>query len=52
MPEDNITEILTEEIDEEILSRMPLWFRILRNKYMGMKKSFSITNSNRGGNIK
>lgn len=25
--------ILTEDIDEEILSRMPLWFRRLRAAY-------------------
>jgi len=28
-----ITEILTEELDEEILERMPEWFRILREVY-------------------
>jgi len=28
-----ITEILTEELDEEILGRMPEWFRILREGY-------------------
>lgn len=26
--------ILTEKIDEEILSRMPIWFQRLRNAYL------------------
>jgi len=33
MSGDNSIEILTEEIDEEIISKMPLWFRILRDNY-------------------
>jgi hypothetical protein len=28
-----IKRILLEDIDEEVLSKMPEWFRILRNKY-------------------
>ena len=28
-----IKRILLEDIDEEILEKMPEWFRILRNKY-------------------
>jgi hypothetical protein len=28
----DITAILTEEIDDEIMSEMPLWFKILREK--------------------
>jgi len=28
-----IERILLEDIDEEILEKMPEWFRILRNKY-------------------
>jgi hypothetical protein len=31
---ENITRILTEEIDDETLSEMPLWFRTLRDAYM------------------
>jgi hypothetical protein len=30
---ENIASILTEEIDEETLSKMPLWFRIIREGY-------------------
>jgi len=33
MGEENIVSILKEEIDKEILSEMPLWFRILRDSY-------------------
>jgi len=29
----NPTNILTEEIDEELLSRMPEWFQVLRKEY-------------------
>jgi hypothetical protein len=31
--DDNVIRILSEEIDEETLSKMPLWFRILRDNY-------------------
>jgi len=31
--DENITSILTEEVDEETLSKMPLWFRALRANY-------------------
>ena len=30
---EDITEVLTEELDEEVLERMPVWFRILREAY-------------------
>jgi len=33
MKYENPKRILVEEIDEEILERMPEWFRILRNNY-------------------
>ena len=33
MRHENPETILTEEIDEEILERMPEWFRILRKAY-------------------
>jgi len=33
MKKEDLTCILTEEIDEEILSKMPEWFRILREEY-------------------
>lgn len=33
MLDENIVEILKVEMDEEILSRMPLWFRTLRDNY-------------------
>jgi hypothetical protein len=31
--DESIASILTEEMDEETLSKMPLWFRILRKNY-------------------
>jgi hypothetical protein len=31
--DENIASILTEEVDEETLSKMPLWFRMLREGY-------------------
>jgi len=31
--EDNPTRIVVEDIDEEILSKMPDWFKILREAY-------------------
>lgn len=34
---DDITEVLTKDLDEEILKRMPLWFRRLREAYMKRK---------------
>jgi hypothetical protein len=33
-----IKRILVEDIDEEILDKMPEWFRILRNKYKSTKR--------------
>lgn len=30
---DDITQVLTEDLDEEILKRMPSWFRHLRKTY-------------------
>ena len=33
-----IKRILLEDIDEEILEKMPEWFRILRNKYISAKR--------------
>lgn len=33
MSNENPIEILEEELNEEVLSRMPQWFRILREKY-------------------
>ena len=38
MADENTLKILTDEIDEEILSRMPLWFRILRDNYGKVNK--------------
>jgi len=37
MKDEDITEVLTEDLDEEILKRMPLWFRRLRKVYMKRK---------------
>jgi len=42
MPNENVVEILTDEIDEEILSKMPLWFRILRDNYEKISKRNTI----------
>lgn len=33
MPEDGLLEVLTEDIDEEVLSKMPEWFILLRDSY-------------------
>lgn len=33
MKDENITEVLTEDVDGEVLKRMPLWFRILKEAY-------------------
>jgi|GEM_PF-3367867 hypothetical protein len=33
-----IKRILVEDIDEEILDKMPEWFRILRDKYKSTKR--------------
>jgi hypothetical protein len=30
---ENVASILTEEMDEETLSKMPLWFKIIREGY-------------------
>jgi len=32
MPED-LTEVLTEEVDEEVMSKLPAWLRRLREAY-------------------
>lgn len=29
----DLTSVLTEEMDEEILKRMPEWFKVLRKAY-------------------
>jgi len=34
MKKEDLICFLTEEMDEEILSRMPDWFKILRETYM------------------
>ncbi len=34
---EKVLEILEEEIDEEILKRMPEWFRVLREVHLKMK---------------
>jgi len=33
-----IKRILIEDIDKEILDKMPVWFRILRDKYKSTKR--------------
>jgi hypothetical protein len=33
MKDKDITEVLTEDLDEEVLKMMPLWFRRLREAY-------------------
>jgi len=33
-----IKRILVEDIDQEILDKMPEWFRILRDKYKSTKR--------------
>ncbi len=37
MSNENPFEILEEELNEEVLSRMPQWFRILRDNYKRKK---------------
>lgn len=37
------TKILTEEIDEETLCQMPLWFRILRSNYKKIKEKVALS---------
>lgn len=34
---EDITEVLREDLDEEVLKRMPLWFRRLREAAMKRK---------------
>jgi len=41
MPDNELIDILTKEINEEVLSRMPEWFRILRDNYKSKAKSKS-----------
>jgi hypothetical protein len=43
--DENVTSILTEEMDEETLSEMPLWFAILRENYL-RKKRLCVTTAN------
>lgn len=31
--EEDATSVLAEEIEEEVLERMPEWFRVLRDEY-------------------
>jgi len=33
MKDENIIAVLTEDLDEEILKRMPLWFKILKKAH-------------------
>lgn len=33
MKEEDVTEILREDMDEELLKRMPLWFRRLKEAH-------------------
>jgi hypothetical protein len=33
MQDERATNVLKEEIDEEILEKMPEWFKVLRNHY-------------------
>lgn len=37
MSENDLTRILIEDLDEEILSKMPDWFRTLRETYQRQK---------------
>lgn len=37
MKDKDMTEVLTEDLDEEVLERMPLWFKRLREAYMKRK---------------
>jgi hypothetical protein len=41
--DESIASILTEEMDEETLSRMPLWFRILRDGYIETNKHHALS---------
>jgi len=34
MFDEKVIDVLTEDLDEEILKRMPLWFRRLREAYL------------------
>jgi len=34
---EDVTEVLTEDLDEEVLKRMPIWFRRLRQAYAKRK---------------
>jgi len=38
MRDEEIIEVLIEDIDEEILLRMPEWFRVLRNAWKRIRK--------------
>lgn len=37
MKDEDITEVLTEDLDEEVLKMMPLWFRRLKEAYARRK---------------
>ena len=39
MKDKDVTEVLTEDLNEEVLKRMPLWFRRLRKAYAKRKLS-------------
>lgn len=35
----NVFEILLEDLDEEVLERLPKWFRVLRTTYLFRKRT-------------
>lgn len=39
---ENPTSILTENIEPEILEKLPEWFRILRKKYQEMREQENV----------
>jgi len=39
MKDSEIIEILTEDIEEEILDKMPEWFKVLRTYYSKRKRA-------------
>jgi len=41
MFEDKIIDVLEREIDEEVLEKMPVWFKLLYKNYKKRKNSFS-----------
>lgn len=36
-----VKKLLLEDIDEEVLNKLPEWFRILRDRYKSTKHKFS-----------